>query len=460
MYKGMKQKKLLLALAMVLPLSVWGTTESAIVSASAGSLTAGTTLASSTSVTMSAAFDDTYNVHSFTRNFSFNGTKYTFNAFSQGSTNPSTSTESTTAPSDGNPPIKGAAYKFRSTQAGYIYAIVEFKYNKKFFVFDGSSIIDCSYSFMDVGNGTTYDYSFTASSDATNNLSALVSGLSNRTYYGIIKFQVDANKDYLLTMTGGKISCSGFFFDTDGTTVFRPYSIVLDETATSLTAATNEDVLVKRTIPANKWCTSCLPFYMTEGNVIASFGSDVELAEFTGCTSEKSGSDVTGINVNFSAPATRHIDANHPYLIKVSSDISQFAMGNVSYDNYAAIVDVSGNKFIGTSVSTTVPSKSLFLSGGDYYYSTGSSTMKAFRGYFTFTDVLSSYSDGGAGARIHMSITDSNGETTNIDLPCINPISESKGIYSLNGIYKGKSENRDALPKGVYVVNGKKTIIK
>ncbi|MBR5633663.1 MAG: leucine-rich repeat domain-containing protein, partial [Prevotella sp.] len=53
--------------------------------------------------------------------------------------------------------------------------------------------------------------------------------------------------------------------------------IVLDENDTAVPSATtgNVNIVVKRTIVANRWNTICLPFNMTEAQVYAAFGNDV-----------------------------------------------------------------------------------------------------------------------------------------------------------------------------------------
>ena len=50
-------------------------------------------------------------------------------------------------------------------------------------------------------------------------------------------------------------------------------------------------------------------------------------------------------------------------------------------------------------------------------------------------------------------------ETTKIDARTMEPIETGK-VYNLAGQYLGELESSDHLPKGVYIVNGKKKIIK
>ena len=103
-------------------------------------------------------------------------------------------------------------------------------------------------------------------------------------------------------------------------------TVVLDETSTTApTAAEDVNVRVKRTIQANEWSTICLPFTMTEAQCKAAFGDDVELGDFTGYETELDGDDnIIGITVNFNDATA--IEANHPYIIKVSSAITEFTV--------------------------------------------------------------------------------------------------------------------------------------
>lgn len=163
--------------------------------------------------------------------------------------------------------------------------------------------------------------------------------------------------------------------------------LVLDETSTvAPVAATGVNVKVKRTINANEWSTICLPFAMSEAQVKAAFGNDVELKNFSSWSSETNIDDeIVSINVGFTSVSA--IEANHPYVIKVSTAISEFTVDGVDIDPADAEVVVGKGKTKGTFygnyvAGTEVPEENLFISGNKFYYSTGSTTIKAFRGYF------------------------------------------------------------------------------
>ena len=226
------------------------------------------------------------------------------------------------------------------------------------------------------------------------------------------------------------------------------------------------DVLVKRTINANLWSTICLPFGMTEAQMKEAFGNDVELADFVGCDvtyTDETEENVQSINVKFESVAA--IEANHPYIIKVSENIAEFTAddviispdeASVDCDPYAYTVQVGKNKyetryfynsFVGTYVSNFfVPEQCLFLNGNQFWYSTGLTKMKAFRAYFDFYDVLTAVEN----YEVKMFV---GGLETKVE--GMNERNVQGTIFDLSGRKVTKPQQR-----GIYIVNGKKAIIK
>gem|GEM_PF-1384829 len=232
-------------------------------------------------------------------------------------------------------------------------------------------------------------------------------------------------------------------------------AVVLEETSTEEPMAINDvNVWMERTIKADEWSTICLPFAMTAEQVKATFGEDVELGDFAGYEITKDVNDqVVGLNVKFNDATA--IQANHPYIIKVTNDMSDFLVEEVNVtpvENpvYAVVERTATQKseFVGTYVAeTVVPSDALFLSGNKFWYSTGLTKMKAFRAYFDFYDILPEVE--GAGAPVFISF---GGETTRLDQ--LNIDGEDSNYYDLNGRVVKTPQ------KGVYIRNGKKVIVK
>lgn len=244
--------------------------------------------------------------------------------------------------------------------------------------------------------------------------------------------------------------------------------VILDETATTVpTAALNVDVLVKRTINATEWSTIVLPFDMTETQVNEAFGNDVQLGDFTGYETIEENGDITDIKVNFNAVTA--IAANHPYIIKVNSDVSEFYVDGVDVvpeeEPCVALGTTTGRgpsavyhpmDFIGTYVADfnffadARSKKPLFLSGNNFYYATANTMhMKAFRAYFDFDDVLPDVEEGAA-ARIAINLNNS----TTTEIVSAEKLSAEEKYYDLQGRAVVKPG------RGIYVKERKKVVVK
>ena len=236
------------------------------------------------------------------------------------------------------------------------------------------------------------------------------------------------------------------------------YTILEETSTTAPTAQSDVDVLVRRTIKANEWSTICLPFAMTAEQVKTAFGNDVVLKEFTGADSDFDNDDnVVGIKVNFDD--ANAIEVNHPYVIKVSNNITEFKVNNIDIDPQEdeAYIEFDNGKtgsrrvvysgFYGTyHAETVVPNECLFLSNNKFWYSTGNTKMKAYRAYFEFLDKLT---DKSANTRIDFNFD----ETTGIKE--VHGNASVEGTYDLQGRKVEKPTN-----KGLYIVNGHKVVIK
>lgn len=240
--------------------------------------------------------------------------------------------------------------------------------------------------------------------------------------------------------------------------VVDKHTVVLDENATvAPTAATGVNVQVKRTIKPHVWNTIVLPFAMTEAQTKTAFGDDVEIADFSSWSSEEDDDgDIIGINIGFAN--VTEMEANHPYIIKVSEALTEFLASDVDIDPEEEPTKQVGTKkaergyLTGTYVAgTIVPKENLYISDNKFWYSVGSTTIKAFRAYFELADVLSSYASGAASRAIRMSF---NPETTTgiVELP--EGALRQETIYNLNG-QQLKTEG-----KGVYIKNSKKYVKK
>lgn len=270
------------------------------------------------------------------------------------------------------------------------------------------------------------------------------------------RIKADANATtgtYEVLLSAVTLSIDGVGYDlanrTSSLTIEN--GMTLDENATSVPEVANGvDVRVKRTINAGEWSTICLPFAMTAAQCQAAFSSDVEIGDFTGYTYN---SDEDKITVNFSSVTA--IEANHPYIIKVSAAVTEFTVDGVNVnpaDDPRVTFRTSSKKlkdFVGTYVAdfdfyNDAKHTPLFLSGNKFWYATESTKhMKAFRAYFDFVDMLSEVD----AARVAIAFD----EATVIN--DVRTCSDDR-YYNLSG------QQVETPTKGVYVKNGKKVIVK
>ena len=245
--------------------------------------------------------------------------------------------------------------------------------------------------------------------------------------------------------------------------------VVLDENSTvAPESATGVNVCVLRTINANEWSTICLPFAISETQMQTAFGEDVEveLADFTGYELEYDDeNNVVGINVGFND--VNAIEANHPYIIKVSQPVTQITVDGVDVEpDYPGVFygyeTTTGRPpktvyhpvdFIGTYVADfnffddAQSGHAIFLNGNKFWYATESTKhMKAFRAYFDFDDVLPE-----AENSVKMYFN-KDGEPTRINE--LMPETSDDAIFDLAGRKVEKAG------KGIYIVNGKKVLVK
>ena len=300
------------------------------------------------------------------------------------------------------------------------------------------------------------NYKFTCYSTNESDLSMPTSGALIR-----VTLKADASlavgADYTAKITASEFTRTadsmGENFDNVTFTVhIVEFRTVLDENGTTEPVAENNaNVRVRRTIKAGEWSTICLPFAMTEAQVKAAFGDDVQLGDFN----DYEYVDATdAIRVNFQSATA--IEANHPYIIKVSTAVSEFTADGVDIDPQEAIVDFDTSRrknqprqFVGTYVANTVLDwGTLFLSDNQFWYSTGNTKMKAFRAYFNLNDLIPDFEDNYE-SRVSMVFDDD----TTTGISSLSPsLSQGEGaIYDLQGRRVDEPK-----AKGIYIVNGKK----
>ena len=211
------------------------------------------------------------------------------------------------------------------------------------------------------------------------------------------------------------------------------------------------------------WYTICLPFSLTEDDIKKQF-KDAEFQRFNGVEQQ----DKT-INLKFKKVTTT--EAGKPYLIKPIKDITAADLTFINKQiEQTTPVDVSymlesdANKtftFKGVFSPFTADSEELadknikFLSGEkglDLVSPNGTGTMKCYRAYFVFPG--------------KKSIVETEAKITNHDeATAVQPVKRQEAetehvVFSISGQKMGKVKNASQLPKGVYIINKKRIMVK
>ena len=230
--------------------------------------------------------------------------------------------------------------------------------------------------------------------------------------------------------------------------------------------ANNVNVNVQRAVRGGAWNTICLPFNMTNVQISQVFGSDTKVADFTGCETVKSGNKVIGIKVQFTQVS--EMIAHHPYILKSANEFTEngFTVNGVNIvrmaDSGTPQTGSDGNLFIGVYAPIanlgSIDNPVAFISSNKFYYATGNSSLKGFRGYFDFKDLKDYIS--GLSAASNLSFFVDGEEATSIDGVTTTTL-PVEGVYDLQGrkVEIG-DKGIDGLQKGIYIINGKKVTVK
>ena len=237
-----------------------------------------------------------------------------------------------------------------------------------------------------------------------------------------------------------------FQFENMTVTYSKLPSIALDETQDNTeTISSNADktvnVTLTRTLTAGAWNTICLPFDVTAEQIANVLKSEGNVKEY--------GSEDASKQTIYFKDATTMV-AGKPYLIKPTVAATELEFKGVTIKNVDELDRMVGDKYNMCGVFGKYPMKTdgteLFLTTQGKFAVPAPTTnvMRGFRAYFLVPKNT-------AGAALNLSF----GEATGIDGVAVDAVKSVK-IYNVNGQYVGT--NLEALPKGLYVVGGKKVL--
>ena len=201
------------------------------------------------------------------------------------------------------------------------------------------------------------------------------------------------------------------------------------------------DVTLARTLTADKWNTICLPFDVTAKQIADVLKSEGNVKEFDR-------EDASKQTIYFKDATA--MKAGVPYLIKPTESATELVFKGVTIKNVDAADRMVGDKYNMCGVfgkyKMNANGTELFLTTQGKFAVPAPTTnvMRGFRAYFLVPKNTAS-------AALNLSF----GEATGIDGVAVDAVKSVK-IYNVNGQYVGT--NLDALPKGLYVVGGKKVL--
>lgn len=260
----------------------------------------------------------------------------------------------------------------------------------------------------------------------------------------------------------------------DGTSTDCPEEfLVLDEDETlddnrSLTKAT---MVFHRTFTTGKWNSLILPVDMTADQVKAAFGADAKIARFNRLEDKW----IYFLPVEPDADGNM-LKANIPYIINPTKQPTAvnrtynvggentkhinglvYTVTGIAYDNQTATLqhedteNTKGMTHYGSYVyRQEVPAKSYMLSKGDMVHTSKVHNVKSYSSWLEETTPSEK--------TLQLIVSDSDNSTTGIKVIEEAP-QNANAVYNVNGM-RMNSSNTDNLPKGVYIINNKKVVIK
>ena len=285
--------------------------------------------------------------------------------------------------------------------------------------------------------------------------------------YVTYEFPVKAGKTYYLFASRTKLALSGFCFDKDEnykTENLQNVTLYGDKdnatTISNLTEGNQYNVTLNRTFGADKWYSVVLPFSVSQKQMKSVFGDGVKVLHY---------SDVTGTDLNLFEHFYQMIVGGTPVLMKPAKDVTNPEFNNVTLTSKTVVdIENTGFKCTGSWNNVDFPAYSYFIdakTNSFYQYDptkVETNTVKPHAGAFRSWVIASENASTAKQLTMHINGIEEQGETTAI----WNAISgnddaevATKGIYSLSGQKMNATDTR-SLPKGIYIVNGKKFIVK
>lgn len=234
-----------------------------------------------------------------------------------------------------------------------------------------------------------------------------------------------------------------------------------------------------------KWYTMCLPFDMTAQQLKSAYGSKVEVVEFSGVEVEAKSNRDKIITLKFKQPVTE-TKAHHPYMIHpalhkgTQTGVKTTIVGIKKKEEKAESLQAEKVEKTADGVTYTFIGnydKNKHLQQYSYYYYSGDDETTYKNGFYKWVNLNSGTwtpytacvlmnKDNGANAKPAISyyMETIDGQTTAIDTLPVMPathVTQQGEIYTVTGqLIQQGTLNLKTLPRGLYIINGKKYIVR
>lgn len=266
-----------------------------------------------------------------------------------------------------------------------------------------------------------------------------------------VPFELNSTSEVTLTIhvaSEGGNNYPGFY---EPQLLAMPINVTLKDTETYNEApALVANVTLDRKL-GEKWNTIVLPFALDETQVTEMFGEGAKVAAYKGST-------VNGDHVTLNFEEQTSMEAQTPYMIKPGTNAS-YKVNGVILEPASGLKKVedanhNGIDFVGNyTTGQTLQQNSFFISNNVFYRVSGQETMNAYRATFQVPTSTK--------AKIMNTVfVGEGGSVTAIDDVHVSP-QGSFDVYHINGmLVKKNAIDLNGLDKGIYIINGKKYVVK
>jgi len=205
------------------------------------------------------------------------------------------------------------------------------------------------------------------------------------------------------------------------------------------------------------WNTICLPFSLTAAQMQAQFGDDAVVKRLSGVVA-------SGENVTLTFAPVTAMTANEPYILRPTRLRTVYCISGVDLTPVSTpattiedIVAFKGAYSNGTQLTTS----DFYILDNYFYRSTGSTTIKAYRAYFTLLDasgvkLLSSFDDD-----LPTGIEDVQSTRFEVQSTDGTLLLQPADVYTVAGqLLRRQTTTLQGLPRGTYIVDGQKVVVK